>query len=302
MQTASQIMAAKKQAKAAHKIARQAKQQIGTGTVQGDRNRRAIIERNQHARRRKLQQGAPCGRDANVTDAIRNLLAYGDLVYRHDDHAATVYEKLIRAMRCVAAIWADYNLSAACNDAQSALEQSQAKQDLSPNQRRVLLRPLLILAQYSEAYGEICPEQTAIIIAGYCAAVQVALYTTALYDRPIWHVEAMNAVIRGGSIRTLAKRYGVKETELRQAVLDAAWCLYRIAECYDPSPQQAAESIPSLREQQWRQWGSPDHVQSQIRRMTETWLIPFENSTGVTLIDYHQFRGSLVEIEAAAAA
>ncbi|MCP2041976.1 hypothetical protein L1281_002599, partial [Neisseria sp. HSC-16F19] len=181
MPTASEIMAAKKQAKQALKIKRSAAAKIGTGKVQGDRNRRAIIERNQHSHRRDLQHGPLCDEDANVTDAIRNLLAYGDLVYRHDIHAATVYEKLIRAMRCVAAIWADYNLSAACNDAQAALEQSADKQDLSPNQRRVLLRPLLVLAQYSEAYGAICPEQTGIIIAEYCAAVQVALYTTALY-------------------------------------------------------------------------------------------------------------------------
>ncbi|MCP2041743.1 hypothetical protein L1281_002357 [Neisseria sp. HSC-16F19] len=94
----------------------------------------------------------------------------------------------------------------------------------------------------------------------------------------------------------------MKETEVRQAVLDAAWCLYRIAECYDPHPEQAAESIPALRQAAWKQWGNPAYVQTRIRQMTETWLIPFENSTGITLIDYHQFRGKLVEIETAAAA
>lgn len=57
MQTASQIMAAKKQAKAAAKIAREAKQQIGTGKIPGDRNRRANIEFAQHQHRRDMREG-----------------------------------------------------------------------------------------------------------------------------------------------------------------------------------------------------------------------------------------------------
>lgn len=295
MPTASQIMAAKKQAKAAAKIARQAKQQIGTGRVQGDRNRRANIEYRQHCNRRDLREGRPCGRDSAVTDEIRSWLAYGELVYGHHTPAVTVFEKLIRAMRCVAGIYADYGLSAAANAAQHCLEQSREKADLSPNQRRVLLRPLRILINYAAAYAETVPERTVEGIAKYCASVQVALYATALFERPRAHYESLNAVIRDESLRDLAKHHRIKMPELRIGVLEAAWCLYRIAECFEDVDEP--QSIPDLRRPEWRDFGNPEILQGRIRAIVEKWLIPFENHTGLTLIDFKQFRQRLIDIE-----
>ncbi len=295
MPTASQIMAAKKQAKAAAKIARQAKQQIGTGEIQGDRNRRANIEYQQHCNRRDLRQGQPCGRDSAVTDEIRSWLAYGELVYGHHTPAVTVFEKLIRAMRCVAGIYADYGLSAAANAAQHCLEQSREKEDLSPNQRRILLRPLRILIKYAAAYAAFIPARTVDAVAKYCASVQVALYTTGLFERPREHYEGLNAVIRGESLRDLAKKYGIKMPELRTGILEAAWCLYRIAECFQDVDEPQA--IPDLRKPVWQPYGQPETLQGMIREMVEKWLIPFENHTGLTLIDFKRFRQRLIDID-----
>ena len=180
-----------------------------------------------------------------VNDAIKNLLHYQAMIYGHETVSANIYEQLIRAMRVVSAIYKDADLSDTTNQAQAALEKSPLMVDASPNQRRVLLRPLLNLATFAEHYAAIVPAKTCAHIGSYCAAVQLALYTTAYYDRPIEHIEATNRVIRGESIRAIAKEYGVKENQMRLFVLDAAWCLYKMVDAI--SQIEEPESIPKLR-------------------------------------------------------
>ena len=108
----------------------------------------------------------------------------------------------------------------------------------------------------------------------------MALYTTAYYDRPIEHIEATNRVIRGESIRAIAKEYGVKENQMRLFVLDAAWCLYKMVDAI--SPIEEPESIPKLRGQEWQQYANPDYLQAAIHHSTNRFLIPFENYTGIS--------------------
>ena len=66
------------------------------------------------------------------------------------ESSVTVFEKLIRAMRVVACIYADSELSKTTNEAQAAIESLRGKDsdDLSPNQRREVLKPVLKLIQY----------------------------------------------------------------------------------------------------------------------------------------------------------
>ena len=67
------------------------------------------------------------------------------------------------------------------------------------------------------------------------------------------------AILNGKSLRACAKRYHVKENELRAAVLAISEHLYRIAESDNESIQRA-QSIPDLRSQQWRKWGDPQTI------------------------------------------
>ena len=242
-----------------------------------------------------MRDGELHDEEVNINDSIKNLNHYQALAYGHSAVSAGIYEQLIRAMRVVSAIYKDADLRDATNQAQAALEKSQSMVDASPNQRRVLLRPLLILAAYSEHYAAIIPAKTCEQIGSYCAAVQFVLYTTAYYDRPLEHIEATNRVIRGESIRTIAKEYGVKENLMRILVLDAAWCLYKMADSI--STVEQPDSIPKLRGKEWQPYADPEYLQSVIHQSTERFLIPFESYTGISLIDYRKFRSSLVKIE-----
>lgn len=288
--TASKLMAAKRAKKREQEIERLAKAKIGNKTA--DRNKVAELEFQQYQNRKAMRLGEPHSEDININDAIKNLLHYQALIHGHETVSAGIYEQLIRAMRVVSAIYKDADLSDTTNQAQAALEKSPLMVDASPNQRRVLLRPLLNLAAFAEYYAAILPAQTCAHIGSYCAAVQVALYATAFYDRPIEHIEATNKIINGESLRTLAKQYGIKENQLRIAVLDAAWCLYKIADAFNPVEEP--DSIPKLRSQEWQNYGDPEKLYTAIRYSNENFLIQFENHTGISLIDYNKFRRNII--------
>ena len=291
--TVGQIMAAKRAKKREQEIERLAKAKIGNKSI--DRNKASELEFIQYKNRKAMCEGEPHSEDVNINDAIKNLEHYKSLIYGHNTVSAGIYEQLIRAMRVVSAIYKDADLSDTTNQTQAALEKSPRMVDASPNQRRVLLRPLLNLATFAEHYAAIIPAKTYAHIISYCAAVQLALYTTAYYDRPIEHIEATNRVIRGESIRAIAKEYGVKENQMRLFVLDAAWCLYKMVDAI--SPIEEPESIPKLRGQEWQQYANPDYLQAAIHHSTNRFLIPFENYTGISLIDYTKFRNDLIKIQ-----
>ena len=291
--TVGQIMAAKRAKKREQEIERLAKAKIGNKSI--DRNKASELEFIQYKNRKAMCEGEPHSEDVNINDAIKNLEHYKSLIYGHNTVSAGIYEQLIRAMRVVSAIYKDADLSDTTNQAQAALEKSPRMVDASPNQRRVLLRPLLNLATFAEHYAAIIPAKTCAHISSYCAAVQLALYTTAYYDRPIEHIEATNRVIRGESIRAIAKEYGVKENQMRLFVLDAAWCLYKMVDAI--SPIEEPESIPKLRRKEWQQYADVNYLQSAIHHSTNRFLIPFENYTGISLIDYTKFRNDLIKIQ-----
>ena len=291
--TVGQIMAAKRAKKREQEIERLAKAKIGNKSI--DRNKASELEFIQYKNRKAMCEGEPHSEDVNINDAIKNLEHYQSLIYGHNTVSAGIYEQLIRAMRVVSAIYKDADLSDTTNQAQAALEKSPRMVDASPNQRRVLLRPLLNLATFAEHYAAIIPAKTCAHIGSYCAAVQLALYTTAYYDRPIEHIEATNRVIRGESIRAIAKEYGVKENQMRLFVLDAAWCLYKMVDAI--SPIEEPESIPKLRRKEWQQYADVNYLQSAIHHSTNRFLIPFENYTGISLIDYTKFRNDLIKIQ-----
>ena len=291
--TVGQIMAAKRAKKREQEIERLAKAKIGNKSI--DRNKASELEFIQYKNRKAMCEGEPHSEDVNINDAIKNLEHYKSLIYGHNTVSAGIYEQLIRAMRVVSAIYKDADLSDTTNQAQAALEKSPRMVDASPNQRRVLLRPLLNLATFAEHYAAIIPAKTCAHIGSYCAAVQLALYTTAYYDRPIEHIEATNRVIRGESIRAIAKEYGVKENQMRLFVLDAAWCLYKMVDAI--SPIEEPESIPKLRRKEWQQYADVNYLQSAIHHSTNRFLIPFENYTGISLIDYTKFRNDLIKIQ-----
>lgn len=290
---ASEMMAARKAAKKEQAVKKYARDNIGN--QRADRNKLANIAVIQVQNKLSLRSGAPQDLDSKLTENIKNLMHYQALVYDNDQTSVTVFEKLIRAMRVVACIYSDSDLSKTTNEAQAAIEQLSESDDLSPNQRREILKPVLRLTEYQEAYGEIIPERTVSKIGLYCASVQIALYTASLYTRPKRYIQALFDIINGESLRSIAKKINEKETVLREEVLNAAWHFFRVVECN--SAVQPVNSIPELRQDGYKVLADFDRLKDFIQTAMQKILIPFEQNTGISLINYNQFRKDLVQAE-----
>ena len=290
---ASEMLAARKAAKKEQAVKKYARNNIGN--QRADRNKLANIAVIQVQNKLSLRSGAPQDLDSKLTENIKNLMHYQALVYENDRSSMTVFEKLIRAMRVVACIYSDSDLSKTTNEAQAAIEQLQESDDLSPNQRREILKPVLHLTEYQEAYGEIIPERTVSKIGLYCASVQIALYTASLYTRPKRYIQALFDIINGESLRSIAKKINEKENVLREEVLNAAWHFFRVAECN--SAVHPVNSIPELRQDGYKILADFDRLKDFIQTAMQKILIPFEQNTGISLINYNQFRKDLVQAE-----
>lgn len=293
--TAKQMLAAKRAAKKESAVKKHARENIGN--KRADRNKLANIATIHVMNKMAMQKGEPQNLDAQLTENIKNLMHYEAMVYGYDRISVTVFEKLIRAMRVVACIYADSELSKTTNQAQAAIESLRGNDsdDLSPNQRREVLKPVLKLIQYCEAYDAVVPEKTIDKVGLYCASVQIALYTASLHERPKRYIQALFDIINGKSIRAIAKDIGEKENVLREEVLNAAWHFYRIAECNNDI--EPANTIPELRHDDYKTLGSFDRLSDFVRVAMAKILIPFEENTGISLINYNQFRKDLIRAE-----
>lgn len=293
--TAKQMIDAKKAAKKESAVKKYARENIGN--KRADRNKLSAIATAHVMNKMAMQKGEPQNLDAQLTENIKNLMHYEVLVYGYDRISVTVFEKLIRAMRVIACIYADSELSKTTNEAQAAIESLRGNDsdDLSPNQRRQILKPLLKLIQYCEAYDAVVPEKTVEAVGLYCASVQIALYTASLYNRPKRYIQALFDIINGKSIRAIAKDIGEKENVLREEVLNATWHFYRIAECNNTI--EPANTIPELRHDDYKTLGSFDRLSDFVRVAMANFLIPFEENTGISLINYNQFRRDLIRAE-----
>lgn len=289
----SEMLAARKAAKKEQAVKKYARDNIGN--QRADRNKLANIAVIQTQNKLSLRSGAPQDLDSKLTENIKNLMHYQALVYDNDRSSITVFEKLIRAMRVVACIYSDNELSKTTNEAQAAIEQLQESADLSPNQRREILKPVLRLTEYQEAYGEIIPERTVSKIGLYCASVQIALYTASLYTRPKRYIQALFDIINGESLRAIAKKINEKENVLREEVLNAAWHFFHVAECN--RAVQPVSSIPELRQDGYKVLADFNRLKDFIQTAMQKILIPFEQNTGISLINYNQFRKDLVQAE-----
>lgn len=293
--TVSQMMAAKRAAKKAEETRRFAKEQIGNHIT--DRNTLSTIKFGQAQCRLKMREGAPQGKDEQLTDIIKNLMHYQALIYGYDVMSVTVFEKLIRAMRVISCIYADSGLSQASNAAEAAIRklQEDGADDKSPNQRREILKPLLKLIDYSTAYGEIIPSKTIDKVALFCASVQIALYTAHLYSRPKRYVQALFDIAQGATLREKAKELQEKENILREEILNAAWDFFRVVECNRKA--DPVEAIPELRKPEFKELADAEKFADFVRAEMARVMIPFERQTGISLIDYNKFRKDLIKAE-----
>lgn len=168
--------------------------------------------------------------------------------------------------------------------ATEALRQEPHTHDQSPNQRRALLEPLMDLAAIEEALMLTMPKSSLHRIAAYGTGVQIRQAYLQFFEMPFNAVQACLRVIRGDNWHTVAKRYPEPKDKLRIMVINAAKCLYRIAECDDRSEgMPTPENIPALRHAKWREWAFFDRISKAAAYAATQITTPFENDTALSL-------------------
>lgn len=131
----------------------------------------------------------------------------------------------------------------------------------SPNQRRELLRPLNWLNALIYVLTQYTPGSLLLEVAHYGTGMQMRDAYTSFWEKPKAVCESTLRVIRGESLRTLAKSYGIKEPQLRIGILQAAKDLYRIGECLSETEGLTpAQGIPDLRGSAWQPLGNPTNL------------------------------------------
>ena len=278
--SASQILAAQRKAKKSKAIERAYKKPI----------QRRPAPKTTEALRRQQAQGEQYTPEQIDAESHKFWGYYNDLVYCrniHDSRAS--FERLIFCIRYICMIWGLYQNPRRSywldilDQAVAAIDNETTTREQSPNQRRAVLSPLKELSYIIYGALQLVNKKTAATIFCHQVGTEIRDQIASLYEIPEAVYISLLAIIQGASLRACAKRYKIKENELRQAVLAASEYLYRIAESDDKSIGiQRAQSIPDLRSPQWRKWGAPQTISKAVNYAR--WLCQqSEQQTGISV-------------------
>ena len=216
------------------------------------------------------------------------LKEWNELMYcRNCFEHRGVFEKLHRNLTVALTLFLDGEPSFFTEwhaRATEALRQEPHTRDQSPNQRRALLEPLMDLVIIGEALMLYMPKSSLHAIARYGTGVQIRQAYLQFYETPINAAKACIRIIRGENWHDVARDYPEPKDKLRIMVINAAKCLYRIAECDDQSEGvPIPENIPALRHPKWREWADFGRITAAAVYAKEQLTVPFENRTALSL-------------------
>lgn len=260
--SASQILAAQRKAKKSKAIDRAYKKPIQRSQSLAQKTIATLRQQQSHGEQYTPEQ---------IDEESRKFWHYyNDLVYCrniHDSRAS--FERLIFCIRYICMIWGLYQNPRRSywldilDQAVAAIDNETTTREQSPNQRRAVLSPLKELSYIIYGALQLVNKKTAATIFCHQVGTEIRDQIASLYEIPEAVQASLLAIIQGESLRACAKRYKVKENELRHAVLTASEHLYRIAESDDKSIGiRRAQNIPDLRNQQWRKWGDPQTIRN----------------------------------------
>ena len=258
--TASQILAAQRRAKKSKAIDRAYKKPI--------QRRQSLAQKTIATLRRQQANGEQYTPEQIDLESRKFWGYYNDLVYcRNIPANRASFERLIFCIRYICMIWGLYQDQQRSywldilDNAATALDNELTTREQSPNQRRAVLSPLKELSYILYGALQLVNKKTAATIYCHQVGVEIRDQVASLFEAPEAVRNSLFAILNGESLRACAKRYKIKENELRQAVLAASEYLYRIAESDDKSIQRA-QSIPDLRNPHWRKWGDPQTIRN----------------------------------------
>lgn len=260
--SASQILTAQRKAKKSKAIDRAYKKPIQRSQSLAQKTIATLRQQQSHGEQYTPEQ---------IDEESRKFWGYyNDLVYCRNINANRAsFERLIFCIRYICMMWGMYQEPQRSywldilDAATAALDNEITTREQSPNQRRAVLSALKELSYIIYGALQLVNKKTAATIFCHQVGTEIRDQIASLYEMPEAVQASLLAIIQGESLRACAKRYQIKENELRQAVLAASEYLYRIAESDNESVGiQRAQSIPDLRNPQWRKWGDPQTIRN----------------------------------------
>lgn len=263
---ASQILAAQRAAKKSKREERNLKSFIAP--TKTDRNKSSAITSNlakmQQENIAETMSSPTVSPEEAATCGIMLWLTLQDMRYARTQELLNFAEHIIRqvqrlAVYCNMDDHANYrSVDFACSEAHQAVQQwFKDFEQLSPNQRDIVLRPLRdLFAAYDRFLGE-APAKLIAEVSTYSLAVRVAKKSMRFLELDGGIITALSNVINGADSRSEARRLKIPYAEFTDRCLHAANLLYDVGMEADQALEQAygkplnakrPQSIPDLRQ------------------------------------------------------
>lgn len=231
--TAKQILADKRAAK---KSTQQERAMKRAGTVKNvDRNRLSTQSKAQKENIAEMLSGEKVSEDKALTCSIMMWLSLQDMRYACNQELINFAEHIIRQVQRLSLYCNtddpanEKSVAFACREASQAVAQwTKDFDDLSPNQRQIVLRPLQNLFAAYEAFLKDAPARLIAEVSTYSLAVRVAKKAMTFLELDGGLISAVDKVINGADSRAEARRLKMPYAEFTDRILHAVNLLYDV--------------------------------------------------------------------------
>ena len=231
--TAKQMIDAKRAAKKSTQQERALKR---AGTVKNvDRNRLSTSSKAQKENVDVMLSGEKVSEDEALTCSIMMWLSLQDMRYACNQELINFAEHIIRQVQRLSLYCNTDDLANeksvlfACREASQAVEKwTKDFDNLSPNQRQLVLRPLQNLFTAYEEFLKDAPARLIAEVSTYSLAVRVAKKSMTFLELDGGLISAIDKVINGADSRAEARRLKMPYAEFTDRILHAANLLYDV--------------------------------------------------------------------------
>lgn len=231
--TAKQMLAAKKAAK---KLTQEERALKRAGAVRNvDRNRLSTLSKAQKENIAEMLSGAKVSEDEAVTCSVKMWLSMQDMRYACNQDLINFAEHIIKQVQRLGLYCNtddpanEKSVEFACREASQAVAQwTKDFDDLSPNQRQLVLRPLSNLFAAYEEFLKDAPVRLIAEVSTYSLAVSVTKKAMTFLELDGGLISAVDKVVNGSDSRAEARRLKMPYAEFTDRILHAANLLYDV--------------------------------------------------------------------------
>lgn len=164
----------------------------------------------------------------------------------------------------------------------------------TPQENRDKLQTLELFIRHIFKCSEYIPAQAFDAAAIYNAGHQVIYNFNVLMTTDPVRVAAAFKVIHGSSVESIATKYQLKQSEVKNAALEVGQILYRMGfVTTDFGTIEIAETIPKLRKQEYIAMANLNTLWELALQAQKTHCEPFEAKFGISQIDWSKYRANV---------